>query len=205
MAKRPWKCYAKWKRPAYQKKRSRSHRKEFVRGGADPKIRMYDTGNKAKPLEDWELSLGIVVLHRIQISHYALEAIRTSINRTLQKKLTRQGYHIRIRPHPWHVFRENKMMAFAGADRLQSGMRGSFGKPIGTCARVKAGQVICEVFCDFKGKDAVIRALKVATYKIGSKCRLVTLRAKSKEMADRVGLPLKLERPFYEEVEVIRR
>ncbi len=196
MGNRPWQCYARYKRrPAYQKKRSRTHRKEYVRGGADPKIRIFDSGNIEKQLVDWDLSLGAKIMHRINISHYALEAIRTSMNRNLQKSIGRENFHIRIRPHPHQVYRENKMMAFAGADRLQSGMRGSFGRCIGTCARVKANQTIFEVFCDFKHKDPVKRALKIATYKVGPKSRLVILRIKNLEQANRVGLPMDLERP----------
>lgn len=194
MARRPWQCYVKWSRPAYQKKRSRSHRKEYVKGGAEPKIRQYDTGNIKKPLEDWDLSLGIKILHRVQVSHHSLEAIRTTINRRLLKKIGRQNYHIRVRVHPWQVYRENKMMAFAGADRLQSGMRGSFGRCIGRCARVHANQTVLETFCDFQHKDQVIRALKIATYKLPSKTRLVVLRLKNKEMGRKTGLLVELEK-----------
>ncbi len=157
---------------------------------------MYDTANTKKQLDEWDLSLGVKILHRVQISHYALEAVRTSINRNLQKKLTRDQFHIRIRPHPHQIYRENKMMAFAGADRLQSGMRGSFGRCIGTCARVRANQTIVEIFCDLKHKDIVLKALKISTYKIGSKCRLVILRVKDEKMVRKVGIPLALERPI---------
>ncbi|MHA1338413.1 MAG: 50S ribosomal protein L16 [Promethearchaeota archaeon] len=198
MGKRPWACYRKWDRPPYQKKRSRSHRKEYVRGGADPKIRMYDTGNRKKSAEEWELSIGLKSKNKVQISHFALEAIRASINRRLQKYIGRQNYHIRIRPHPWHVFRENKMMAFAGADRLQSGMRNSFGRCIGRCARVRANQTIVEVFCSFKHKDQVIKALKIASYKLPCKTKLVVLRVNNKEYVKKIGLPLDLERPIPE-------
>ena len=62
MARRPWACYKKIKRPNYQKKRSRSHRKEYVRGGPDSVLRMYDTGNRKKPREEWDLSIGIKIL-----------------------------------------------------------------------------------------------------------------------------------------------
>merc|ERR1712141_532775 len=34
---------------------------------------------------------------------------------------------LRIRVHPFHVLRINKMLSCAGADRLQTGMRGAFG------------------------------------------------------------------------------
>ncbi|MBD3351306.1 MAG: 50S ribosomal protein L16 [Candidatus Lokiarchaeota archaeon] len=196
MARRPWQCYRRWKRPPYQKKRSRSHRKEYVRGGAEPKIRIFDSANRKKPLKEWDLSIGLRARHRVQISHFALEAVRASINRRLLKKIGRMNFHIRIRPHPWQVYRENKMMAFAGADRLQSGMRGSFGRCIGTCARVRANQPIVEVFCDYKNKAHVIRALKIATYKIPTKCRMVILRVNDRQYLGKLGLPLSLERPL---------
>ncbi|TFG19737.1 MAG: 50S ribosomal protein L16 [Promethearchaeota archaeon] len=194
MARRPWHCYKTHKRPAYQKKRSRSHRKEYVRGGPDSVLRMYDTGNRKRPLDEWELSLGVIVLKNVQLSHRTLEAIRTSLNRNLQKKLTREAYLIRIRPHPWQMIRENKMMAFAGADRLQSGMRNSFGRVMGRAARVYAGQTIVEVFCNFVNKGIVIKSLKTAAYKIGAKNRVVVLKMKNpEEHATKVGVMIALE------------
>ncbi|MBN2157141.1 MAG: 50S ribosomal protein L16 [Candidatus Lokiarchaeota archaeon] len=193
MARRPWSCYKQIKRPAYQKKRSRSHRKEYVRGGPDSVLRMYDTGNRKKPLEEWDLSLGIKILKDVQLSHRTLEAMRTSLNRNLQKQLGRTGFLIRVRPHPWQMIRENKMMAFAGADRLQSGMRNSFGRVIGRAARVHADQTIVEVYCNFANKNIVIKSLKTAAYKIGAKNRLVVLRMKDPALETKIGLPIALE------------
>jgi large subunit ribosomal protein L10e len=194
MARRPWSCYKTHKRPAYQKKRSRSHRKEFVRGGPDSVLRMYDTGNRTRPRDEWELSLGIKIMNDVQLSHRTLEAIRTSLNRNLQKTLSKDDYLIRIRPHPWQMIRENKMMAFAGADRLQSGMRNSFGRVTGRAARVHADQVIVEVFCNFRNKDKVIKFLKTAAYKLGAKNRIVVLRMKNpKEHSTKVGIAISLE------------
>jgi large subunit ribosomal protein L10e len=43
---------------------------------------------------------------------------------------------MRIRVHPFHIVRINKMLSCAGADRLQQGMRGAWGKPYGSVARV---------------------------------------------------------------------
>jgi large subunit ribosomal protein L10e len=37
------------------------------------------------------------------------------------------------------------MLSCAGADRLQTGMRGAFGKPIGKAARVKIGSILYSV------------------------------------------------------------
>lgn len=44
--------------------------------------------------------------------------------------------------HPYHVVRINKMLSSAGADRLQTGMRGVWGKPNSTVARINLGQTI---------------------------------------------------------------
>ena len=52
---------------------------------------------------------------------------------------------MRVRAHPFHVVRINKMLSCAGADRLQTGMRGAFGKPNGTVARVQIGQILLSV------------------------------------------------------------
>ena len=54
----------------------------------------------------------------------------------------KDNFHLRIRVHPYHVLRINKMLTCAGADRLQTGMRGAFGKPNGLLARVAIGQIV---------------------------------------------------------------
>ncbi len=57
--------------------------------------------------------------------------------------------------HPFHVLRINKMLSCAGADRLQTGMRGAFGKAQGTAARVAIGQVLMSIRCKDTHLDAV--------------------------------------------------
>jgi len=44
---------------------------------------------------------------------------------------------MRVRAHPWHIVRINKMLSCAGADRLQQGMRQAYGKPYLKAARVE--------------------------------------------------------------------
>ena len=65
--------------------------------------------------------------------------------RYLVKLAGKEGFHLRVRAHPYHVVRINKMLSCAGADRLQTGMRGAWGKPNGTVARVNIGQIILSV------------------------------------------------------------
>mmetsp|Transcript_11698 Transcript_11698/g.11617 ORF Transcript_11698/g.11617 Transcript_11698/m.11617 type:complete len:140 (+) Transcript_11698:265-684(+) len=57
----------------------------------------------------------------------------------------KEAFHMRIRVHPWHVLRINKMLSCAGADRLQTGMRHAFGKPNGKCARVSIGTILMSI------------------------------------------------------------
>jgi ribosomal protein L10e len=65
--------------------------------------------------------------------------------RYLVKITGKEGFHLRVRAHPYHVVRINKMLSCAGADRLQTGMRGAWGKPNGTVARVNIGQILMSV------------------------------------------------------------
>uniref|UniRef100_A0A8C7FN16 Ribosomal protein L10 like n=1 Tax=Oncorhynchus kisutch TaxID=8019 RepID=A0A8C7FN16_ONCKI len=95
----------------------------------------------------------------------ALEAARICANKYMVKTCGKDGFHIRVRLHPFHVIRINKMLSCAGADRLQTGMRGAFGKPLGTVARVRIGQVIMSVRTKASNKEHIIEALRRAKFK----------------------------------------
>ena len=53
----------------------------------------------------------------LQISSEALEAARIACNKYLVKFAGKDNFHMRIRAHPYHVLRINKMLSCAGADR----------------------------------------------------------------------------------------
>lgn len=201
--RRPWKCYSKWTRRPYQYKRSSNRRREFARGGAQSKIVRFWGGNKEAPWEEFDLVVGLKVNSQVQISSNTLEAIRITINGVLQRKLGRQNYRLRIRPKPFQKIRENRMLAFAGADRVQSGMRNSFGRSIGVCARVRAGQIIVDVGTYIRNLPLVRDRLRVAYMKVPSSCQIVILKYKTPELLKQSGLPLyddkkRREIPLYE-------
>jgi large subunit ribosomal protein L10e len=52
-----------------------------------------------------------------------------------------------------------------GPNRLQTGMRGAFGKPQGTCARVAIGQVLLSVRCKDSNAVHASEALRRAKFK----------------------------------------
>ena len=205
--KRPWHCYSKWTRRPYQHKRSSNHRREYARGGAQSKIVRFWGGAKEIPWEDFELVVGLKVDRQIQISSNTLEAVRITINGALQKVLGRTSFRLRIRPKPFQKYRENRMLAFAGADRVQSGMRNSFGRSTGVCARVRAGQIIAEVGTSLKNLPLVRDRFRVASMKTSSPCQTVILKYQTQELLKQSGLPLyddkkRREIPLYELVTV---
>jgi large subunit ribosomal protein L10e len=59
------------------------------------------------------------------------------------------------------------MIATAGADRLQEGMRRAFGKSTGLAARIKPGQVIYEAYIAASNLELAQDGFKMAASKIG--------------------------------------
>lgn len=143
-------------------------RKKFIRGPPPSKITRFTHGN---PSGDYEYQLSLVAQKEAQVRHNALEAARIAVNRLLQTELT-DNYCLRILPYPHHILRENKMIFGAHADRLQDGMRGAFGKPIGVAARVKNRQAIMTIEVTEAGLDTSKRALKLGAAKFPMPCRI---------------------------------
>ncbi|XP_077028627.1 large ribosomal subunit protein uL16 isoform X1 [Agelaius phoeniceus] len=158
MGRRPARCYRYCKNKPYPKSR-------FCRGVPDPKIRIFDLGRKKAKVDEFPLCGHMVSDEYEQLSSEALEAARICANKYMVKSCGKDGFHIRVRLHPFHVIRINKMLSCAGADRLQTGMRGAFGKPQGTVARVHIGQVIMSIRTKAQNKEHVVEALRRAKFK----------------------------------------
>ena len=114
MGKRPARCYRHVRGPA------NTRVGKYVRGAPDSRIRAYDAGDRKGV---FPVHIHLVSKEKCQIRHTALEAARIAVNRVLQRNLGLEGYHMTIRIHPHHILRENKMMAVAGADRIQDGIQ----------------------------------------------------------------------------------
>jgi len=162
-ADRPAKCYRRFDTPAYT-------RKEYMRGVPGSKIVKFDFGDMKT---DFPVKITLVPLEVGQIRHNALEAARVIATKHLSSLLGETGFHLKVKAFPHQVIRENKMMAFAGADRLQDGMRRSFGKPAGTAARFKALQTIIEVGVPAGKADVAKEALRLASAKVPMPCRVL--------------------------------
>jgi large subunit ribosomal protein L10e len=83
--------------------------------------------------------------HKSKVLDIIHSTILITSSRYLVKVGGKESFHLRVRAHPFHVVRINKMLSCAGADRLQTGMRGAWGKPNGSVARVNIGQILLSV------------------------------------------------------------
>jgi len=115
-------------------------------------------------------------LEREHLSSESLEAARICANKYITKTATKDGFHMRVRIHPFNVIRINKMLSCAGADRLQTGMRGAFGKPYGKVARVSIGQIIVSIRTKEQFKDGAIEAFRRAKFKFSGQQKIVVSR-----------------------------
>ncbi len=145
-------------------------RKDYIRKIPASKIVQYDMGNLS---EDYPIQVTLEVKENAHLSHNALEAARVATNRYMQRKAGKLGFRLKIRTYPHHIVRENPMATGAGADRVQSGMRGAFGKAVSSEALVDADQKIMTVYINKKNYADAKIALKRAIMKLPVSCRIV--------------------------------
>jgi len=158
MGRRPARCYRYCKNKPYPRSR-------FCRGVPDPKIQIYDVGKKTAATEEFPACVHLLSREYEQVGSEALEAARIVVNKYMTKYAGKDSFHMRIRAHPFHVLRINKMLSCAGADRLQTGMRQAFGKPTGLAARVHIGQTLISVRCKDAHVKQTIESFRRAKFK----------------------------------------
>merc|ERR1712168_1600449 len=117
MGRRPASCYRVTKGKPYVKSR-------FNRGVPDAKIQIFDVGARKADVSLFPQVAHLISDEKQQVCSEALEACRIAGNKYLSTNIGKENFHMRIRLHPYHVLRINKMLSCAGADRLQTGMRG---------------------------------------------------------------------------------
>ena len=144
-------------------------RKEYARGFPPPKIVKFTMGDtKAQ----FQVEGQLIALERAQIRHSALEAARVATNRVLMDKLI-NDYYMNVHPYPHIILRENKMIFGAHADRLQQGMRRSFGSAIGTAAKIEVDQPIITVRVKAGQEETAKESLKRGSAKLPIPCKIV--------------------------------
>ena len=170
MARKPSRMYRKLNSQAYT-------RREYTGGVPNNRITQFTLGDKkAYEAKQFPVELELRVKNGCQIRHIALEAGRVTANSRIRKAAGSHGYGMRVRVYPHHILRENKQATGAGADRVSQGMRCSFGKNVGTAARVKPGQAVMTLMTTREHYLSAKDALRKASMKLPSSCRIVVTR-----------------------------
>jgi len=138
-------------------------RREYISGKPQLKIARFASGQAG---DNYDYKVELLATEKIQIRHNALEAARLAANKRMATA-GEMSFFSMLKVYPHVVLRENKMIATAGADRLQEGMRRAFGKATGLAARVKPGQVLLEAFVTAANLNLAKEGFKVASSKIG--------------------------------------
>lgn len=149
---------------AYTRK-SKYKKHSFIKAVPTSKIVRYHLGDLKKK---FPVEVNLITKQPTQVRHNSIESNRQLINRHLEKHLGK-NYHFMIRTYPHHILRENKMIAGAGADRMQTGMQRAFGKPIGLAAQLKRGQAIFSVRVDKQDISKAETILKMAIHRMPGK------------------------------------
>jgi large subunit ribosomal protein L10e len=157
-------------------------RKKYAKGFPPPKIVKFTMGDTKT---NFEVEAKLVALKKAQIRHCALEAARIAANRILLDKLA-GDYFMQIHPYPHNILRENKMIFGAHADRLSQGMRRSFGKPVGTAARVKPDQTIITVKVKANAVETAKESLKRGSAKLPIPCKITIAKIPLPDATDKM-------------------
>jgi large subunit ribosomal protein L10e len=139
-------------------------RREYIAGKPQIKIARFSSGQSKENYYDYKLEL--LATEKIQIRHNALESARLAANKTMARAGD-TSFFSSLKVYPHVLLRENKMIATAGADRLQEGMRRAFGKATGLAARIQPNQVIYEAYVTSSNLALAKEAFKVASSKLG--------------------------------------
>ena len=138
-------------------------RREYIAGKPQMKIARFSSGLAGN---NYDYKLELIATEKMQIRHNALEAARLAANKRMAQGGETSFFSI-LRIYPHVILRENKMIATAGADRLQEGMRRAFGKSTGLAARIRPGRVIFEAYVTDANLDIAKDGFKMAASKIG--------------------------------------
>ena len=149
---------------------SKYRKLNYTRGNPHIKIAQFEGGNKT---DKFPKALSLISMGDWQVRHLALESARQACNRRLERTIGKEKFHMKFRIYPHHVLRENPLASGAGADRMSTGMKKSFGKPIGKAAQVRKGKPLMTVEVDEINMRKAKEALKQAGQKFPGTCKVV--------------------------------
>jgi large subunit ribosomal protein L10e len=144
-------------------------RKSFIKAMPHADLHQYRMGTMK---DDYDCVMSLRADEAVIIRDNAIESARQSSNKYLEK-VALGNFYFMVRVYPHHIIRENKMIAGAGADRLQKGMRRAFGRPTDRAARLKGGSSLFTVYSYKANADHLKKALVRAKLKLSGKYSIV--------------------------------
>ncbi len=173
MGIRPARCVRDGNKVAWTRHSKRSQKNSYIKTMPHKELNQHRMGTEK---DDYTAEYHLVLKDdKLILRDNAIEAARQSTNKVLETKMPGNYYFI-VRVYPHHIIRENKMVSGAGADRIQKGMRRSFGKPMDRAARLKKNQPVFTVQT-YKGKEGegiVREAFRRARMKLSGSFRMRT-------------------------------
>ncbi len=161
-------CYRRLERPYTRV--SKYRHLSFVKARPHVIITKFDMGNVNGK---YDVQIDLISKDSLQVRQQPIEAVRRALVRAFDKKIGNSNYHLRIRKFPHHILRENPLATGAGADRLSTGMKHSFGKPIGVAAQVFEGDPLFTIRTKKQFVDVVRQALKTNRAKLPGRWSII--------------------------------
>jgi len=144
-------------------------RKSYIKAMPHADLHQFRMGVKK---EDYTVVINLRCDGDLILRDNAIESARQSANKYMEKTMAGAYYFI-VRAYPHHIVRENKMIAGAGADRLQKGMRQAFGRPTDRAARMDFGKDLFTIYSYKANLERIKTALARSTRKLSGRYRVV--------------------------------
>ena len=172
-AKRKALAYSK-RKPVVNTRRSRKQQKSYIKAVPPQKIVKFNMGNIKKfEAGDYKIKVILSTEENIQIRDFALEAVRQSLNKDMTK-LIQKNFFLRCNCYPHNILRNNRVYSGSSkGERVQTGMKKSFGSPEGRAAIVKKGKPVFTIY--FNGENnlpEVKKFIKKVTPKLPCKAKV---------------------------------
>lgn len=169
MALRPAHCIRKLKKQPWTRYSKKKPKKSFIKAMPHHDLVVFRMGAD-KP--DYDSTFHLRSLEDVTLRDNAIESGRQAVNKYLEKMIAGFYYFV-VRTYPHHIIRENKMISGAGADRLQKGMRMSFGRPTDCAARIKKGKDLFTIYTYKQHTRHVQAAFRRGVRKLSGKWAVV--------------------------------
>jgi ribosomal protein L10e len=167
-------AYSK-RKPIVNTRRSKRQQKSYIKTIPPQKIVKFNMGNIHKfEAGQYKISMSVITQENIQIRDFALEAVRQSLNKDLTK-LVQKNFFLRCFCYPHNILRNNRVYSGSSkGERVQTGMRKSFGSSEGRAAIVKRGEPIFTAHFNGEERIPLIRRyFKKVTPKLPCKTKIV--------------------------------